>query len=598
LDKNIFPGIFTRFTQKLNFKNCLPSYKLVGLIFTLFCFPSFLSAQSAGIIPLPKSYVKTTGEFQLNTNSIIGINNSTLLPQANYLQTELKKANGLAIPVDQDEVKAVIDLQLIKKDQLPGSYTLNIEPQKITITAADNEGVFYGIISLLQMIRTLPADNAIKLAACEINDSPRFQWRGFMLDESRHFFGKEKVKQLLDWMAFYKLNKFHWHLTDAQGWRIEIKKYPKLTAVGGVGNYNDSLAEAKYYTQNDIKEIVAYAQDRFITVIPEIDMPGHATAANKAYPEYSGGSVARYPNFTFDPANEKTYQYLTDILKETVALFPSNMMHLGGDEVALGMQAWAGRPAIMDMMAKNKFTSLSDLEHYFFKRMADTVLSLNNKILCWDEAAETDLPADKTIVFWWRQNIPSQLRLALQKKYQVVLCPRLPMYFDFIQDKSHVSGRKWNGVFNGVSEVYNFPYKEFPADELQSGQILGLQANLWTETVGSEKRLDFMIYPRMAALAEAAWTDTAQKDLASFNERLKSDLLLYDKAGIYYFDPFDVSKHPEAIDFAPKIIVSVKKTKRHGHGRKASGHHHEGKKGHSKHTSSAHHSKAKKHHKR
>lgn len=592
-------------THKAAIQNSCNSIKFVKLVssqFVNFVFPqflvlvffsSFLSAQNINIIPLPKSIVKAAGQFELNSNTIIGMNNNSLLPQANFLQTELQKSNGIAIAVDQNEVKALIDLQLIKKDELPGSYTLKIESNKITITSSGNEGIFYGLVSLLQLIRTQPVGTIVNLATGEITDAPRFQWRGFMLDESRHFFGKEKVKQLLDWMAFYKLNKFHWHLTDVDGWRIEIKKYPKLTTVGGIGNKTDTLAAAKYYTQDDIKEIVAYAGERFITVIPEIDMPGHATAANRAYPEYSGGSVAKYPNFTFDPANEKTYQFLADILKETDSLFPAGMIHLGGDEVALGIQAWAGRPAIMDLMAKNRFTSLADLEHYFFRRMADTVTGMNDKILCWDEAAETDLPANKTIVFWWRQNVPSQLRLALQKKYQVVLCPRLPLYFDFVQDKSHVSGRRWNGIFNSVSSVYNFPYKEFPADELQSSQVLGIQANIWTETVGSEKRLDFMIFPRMAALAEAAWTDSAAKDENSFNERLKADFILYDKAGIYYFNPLDPNAHPEAIDFAPKIIVKPPvKSKRHKHGHqsKLSGKHI--KSNHTKNGSKQHRSKA------
>ncbi len=547
-------NLFSRITQNLNYNNSCYSHKFVKLLSFLF-FPLFLSAQSINIIPLPKSFVKTEGQFQLNSNTIVGMNNDSLLPQANYLQTELQKINNIAIAIDQNEVKALIDLQLLKDNQVLGSYTLKIEPNKITIVSSGNEGIFYGIISLLQLIKNQPAGNIVEIPTGEIKDAPRYQWRGFMLDESRHFFGKEKVKQLLDWMAFYKLNKFHWHLTDDKGWRIEIKKYPNLTLVGGVGNHSDSLADAKYYTQDDIREIVAYAQDRFITVIPEIDMPGHATAANKAYPEFSGGSIAKYPNFTFDPANEKTYQFLADILKETTSLFPSKMIHLGGDEVALGMQAWAGRPAIMDMLAKNKFTSLTDLEHYFFRRMADSVIGMGSKVLCWDEAATADLPADKTIVFWWRQNVPSQLTLALQKKYEIVLCPRLPLYFDFVQDKDHVSGRKWSGVyFDSESDVYNFPDKQMPADVLQSNQILGIQANLWTETVGSDKRLDFMIFPRIAAMAEAAWTDSASKNESSFNERLKSNFLLYDKDGIYYYNPFDSSMHPEAIDFAPNLV--------------------------------------------
>ena len=502
------------------------------------------------------------------------MNDNSLLPLANYFQLELQKAISVAIAVDQDEAKAEIDLVLVNSSQAAGYYSLKIEPARVTITATDSEGIFYGLISLLQLIKGEPSRTIINLRGLEISDAPRYQWRGFMLDESRHFFGKKKVEQLLEWMAFYKLNKFHWHLTDVDGWRLEIKKYPRLTSLGGMGNHSDTLAAAKYYTQDDIKEIVAYAHDRFITVIPEIDMPGHATAANRAYPEFSGGSIPRYENFTFDPSNEKTYQFLADILKEAGALFPSQMIHLGGDEVALGIQAWIGRPAIMALMAKNKFNQLSDLEHYFFRRMADTVISTGSKVLCWDEAADNDLPAAKTIIFWWRQNVPSSLRTALQKKYDVVLCPRLPLYFDFVESKNFVSGRKWNGIFNGLGDVYNFPDRQMSSDILHSSQILGIQANLWTETIASEKRLDFMTFPRITALAEAAWTDSASKNEASFDERLKSNLKLYDNEGIYYFNPFNPAVHPEAIDFAPNLMKPVIKAKHDRHRRKAHGRHH------------------------
>jgi len=567
---------------------------IIFSILCLFCIFGKIQAQTVNVIPYPQSVVKSDGQFALNNNSLIGMNDFSLQPQVNYLQSQLKKSANLNIAVDQDENKATVDLQLIHKTQPEGSYTLAITSQKIIITASDNAGIFYGLVSLVQLVKSQPSGSVINLATMTINDTPRYQWRGFMLDESRHFFGKEKVKQLLDWMAFYKLNRFHWHLTDANGWRLEIKKYPLLTSVGGVGNYTDTLAPAKFYTQDEIKEIVSYAQDRFITVIPEIDMPGHATAANRAYPEFSGGSINRYPNFTFDPANEKVYPFLADIIKEAESLFPSKMIHLGGDEVALGMQAWAGRPAISEMLAKNKFTSLADLEHYFFRRMADTVTSLGSKVLCWDEAAETDLPADKTIIFWWRQNMPYSLQLALQKKYQVVLCPRLPLYFDFLQDKNNVSGRRWIGSYNSESDVYNFPDKQLPASQIQPGQILGIQANLWTETVGSEKRLDYMIFPRMAALAEAAWTNEASKDEVSFNERLKTNLALYDKDGIYYYNVFDPAAHPEAIDFAPKIAKPVERKSRRYHERGKKNHHHHKDGKSEKHASKQHRAKPKK----
>jgi len=524
----------------------------------------FLFAQD--IIPLPQSYQKKEGVFHLDAGAIIGMNDNSLLPQANYLQTELQRTTGIAIAVDPNEAGATVDFKIAKDNRMDGAYSLTIQPNRITITASGNEGVFYGVVSLLQLISAQPAGNIINLTACEINDAPRYQWRGFMLDESRHFFGKEKIEQLLNCMAFYKLNKFHWHLTDDDGWRIEIKKYPLLTAVGGVGNHTEPHAPAKYYTQEDIKDIVAYAQDRFITIIPELDMPGHATAANRAYPEFSGGSIPGYENYTFDPANEKTYSFLADILKEINGLFPGHMIHLGGDEVALGIQAWAGRPGISDIIAKNKFTQLTDVEHLFFNRMADTVTRLGDKVLCWDEAASTDLTPAKTIVFWWRQNVPSQLELALQKRYHVVLCPRLPLYLDFVQDASHVSGRRWNGrFFNTLSDIYKFPEKQLPQDQLQSDLIMGVQANLWTETVESNKRLDFMIFPRLAALAESAWTSPGLKNEASFNQRLKANFSFYDREGIYYFNPFDPGMHPEAIDFVPRVAIKNKRDKHHRH---------------------------------
>jgi len=584
--------IRTRIQHNITLHNSCHSFKFVPLVLFLL-FSQFLFGQDVNLIPYPQSYIKKVGVFRLNGNTIIGMNDNSLLPQANYLQTELQRTNNIPIAVDPNEAGATIDFKIVKDTRVDGAYSLIIQSNKITITASGNEGVFYGVVSLLQLIRSQPAGNAVNLQACEISDAPRYQWRGFMLDESRHFFGREKVEQLLNWMAFYKLNKFHWHLTDDDGWRIEIKKYPLLATVGGGGNHTEPHAPAKYYTQDDIKEIVAYAQDRFITIIPEVDMPGHATAATRAYPEFSGGSIPGYENYTFDPANEKTYQFLGDVLKEVNGLFPAHMIHLGGDEVALGIQAWAGRPGISDIMTKNKFTQLTDVEHLFFNRMADTVNRMGDKVLCWDEAASTDLTPAKTIVFWWRQNVPSQLELALQKRYHIVLCPRLPLYLDFVQDESHSSGRRWNGeFFNTIDNIYNFPDEQQPQDQLQSDLVMGIQANLWTETVESDKRLDFMIFPRIAALAESAWTSSALKNEGSFDQRLKTNLAWYDKDGIYYFNPFDPIAHPEAVDFKP-IVPKRSSGKHHHHKHETGGYHH---KGSGKHKTETHPPKKTKHH--
>lgn len=526
-------------------------FKIV-LVFLLFC--GSVRAQNVNIIPQPKSVINGTGQFTFSNHSTVGVNDASLLPIARYFQKQVSQSAGFTLAVDNKDAGSVIHLLLTNGDPTAGAYSLKIVANEIIISSSNRDGVFYGMISLLQMIKDQPRGESINLSSLTITDTPRYQWRGLMLDESRHFFGMEKVKQILDWMAYYKLNKFHWHLTDAQGWRLEIKKYPKLTLVGGIGNYSDSSADPQYYTQAQIKDIIAYAAERFITVIPEIDMPGHATAANKAYPQFSGGSVEGYPNFTFNPAIDSTYQFLGNIIKETSALFPSKMIHLGGDEVALGVKAWSLNPSIAGFMQKNNFADVGELERYFFKRVADTALNAGNKILAWDEATGTNLPADKTIIFWWRQNLPGQLHLAVQKGYQVVLCPRLPMYFDFVQDADHISGRRWKGVYNTVGSVYGFPERQLQNNEdLQSKQIIGVQANIWTEMIGSEKRLDFMLFPRIAGLAEAGWTAPELKDEEAFNNRLKASIKIYDAASIYYFNPFDKFFHDEAIDFGPKI---------------------------------------------
>ncbi|MBL4677623.1 MAG: beta-N-acetylhexosaminidase [Mucilaginibacter sp.] len=529
--------------------------KLFALM--IFLFPCFAFSQY--IIPQPASMAVDEGHFILKDGTGVAYNSKTLLPMYTYLQNALTKDAGKKIT--NKKGKAHITLRLVKGNPAAGSYSLTVNPKGIDIAASGREGVFNGIQSLLQLV-----EQSDTIPSFTINDAPRYQWRGFMLDESRHFFGKAKVKMLLDWMARYKLNHFHWHLTDSHGWRLQIKKYPKLTSVGGKGNFTDSIAEAKYYTQTDIKEIVAYAKARFITVVPEIDMPGHATAANRAYPQFSGGSDGKdYANFTFDPSQEKTYAYLGNILRETNSLFPAKMIHLGGDEVFLGIQAWWKKPLVLSLMKKKGYKNPTELEHYFFRRMGDTVTKLGDKVLCWDEAVEADLPPARTIVFWWRQNKPQNLQMALDKKYQVVLCPRLPMYLDFVQDTSHVSGRRWDDSevdgyhllsnINRVENVYNFPDAFMNEEHLKSTAILGVQANIWTETVGSHKRLDFMLFPRMAALAEAGWTTKANKNTDAFGKKMIGELKRYDKAGIYYYDAFNPKAHPEPIDFAPKEKV-------------------------------------------
>jgi hexosaminidase len=472
-----------------------------------------------------------------------------------YLKTNLLDRFQIYSTSDTDNASFITFKKSDDRKSFPNSegYELNVGKEGIAIVASDDNGFFHAVNSLLQLMQYHQDGAGIKLPLLTIKDVPAYGWRGFMLDESRHFFGKEKVKQLLDWMAYYKLNTFHWHLTDEPAWRIEIQQYPFLALVGGIGNYTNPLAEVAYYKQEDIKEIIAYAAARHIEVIPEVDMPGHATAANRAYPQFSGGGTKDHPDFTFHPAKEGTYQYLSNILKEINVLFPSRLIHLGGDEVAFGSEAWNADQSIQTLKDKYGYATNKEVETYFMRRMADTVFRMGSKLLVWDEMADAGLPTDKTIQYWWRHDKVAQLELCLKNGYRTVICPRLPLYFDFVQDEKHTVGRKWGKGYNSLESLYDYDLAKYKSLEKFDGQILGLQANLWTERIHNEDRFDFMVFPRIAALAEIAWTTASRKDFGHFQKILKSQIPLYKAEGIYYFDPFDNSNSE------PKIPTITKK---------------------------------------
>ena len=420
-------------------------------------------------------------------------------------------------------------------------YTIEAGRKLIKVTGGSEAGVFYG----LQTVNQMKENGGVRTGF--ISDSPRYAWRGFMLDEARHFSGKERVKMLLDHMAALKMNRFHWHLTDAQGWRIEIKAYPKLTEIGAIGTHSDPNAPRAYYTQDDIREIVAYAAERHITVIPEIDMPGHATAANRSYPEFNGGGSPTQPDFTFNPGKESTYAYLTAILREVAELFPGEYLHLGGDEVNYGSEAWLSNYHVRSLMKREKLSTLEDVEGYFLNRMADSVAVLGKKLICWDDAFNVGIGGQDQIIGWWRHDRPDKLVRAAKTGVPLILCPRKPMYFDFVQHDSHVVGRKWDG-FCPIEDVYAFPdylYSSWGLGEDDLGSVLGIQANLWSELTHNTDRVDFMIFPRIYALAEAAWTKPEAKDYESFSQRLEAVYSQLDAEGIYYYDYRDPAHHPE-----------------------------------------------------
>ena len=415
-----------------------------------------------------------------------------------------------------------------RANMAPEAYRIKIKRGSVHVYSSSEAGKAYALQTLSQM-----AESGQPLHQGLIKDAPRFSWRGLMLDEARHFSGEQRVKMLLDEMARLKLNRFHWHLTDAQGWRIEIKALPRLVEIGSVGSHSDPDSPSRYYTQEQIRDIVAYAAERGIMVIPEIDMPGHAGAATRSYPEYSGGD---YYGFTFNPGREETYSFLTTILREVAGLFPGPYLHIGGDEVSYGSSAWTENPDIQALMARENLAGIKDVEGYFMHRMADSVKVLGKTLIGWDDAMDVGLGKDGQIIMWWRHDRPDKLERLLESHCNTVLCPRRPLYFDFIQDSTHVAGREWDG-FNTLDQVYAYPPGE--------PQVLGIQANVWTETMHTTQRVDYMVFPRICALAEAAWTLPQAKDFARFQANLEKEYARYDKAGLYYFDYRDPSHHPE-----------------------------------------------------
>lgn len=518
-------------------------YLVLSLLMATVC----VLAQKVSVIPYPETVVAKEGVFKLS-KGVIGYSDKSVLSEAIFLQKKLADL-GVGMKVkDGKNPKTAIVLSLVPGFAGMEDYRLEITPEQVVVKASGKAGIFYGIQTLLQLAD--PSEKGVTLACGEISDSPRYAWRGYMLDEARHFFGKEKVKQLLDYMAFYKLNKFHWHLTDETGWRIEIKQYPKLTTVGGKGNWSDpNSPDVRYYTQDEIRELVAYAAERHIEVIPEIDMPGHATAANNAYPELTGGGTPEHPDFTFNVGKEEVYTFLSNVLREVTTLFPTPYLHIGGDEVSFGIKAWETDPHVQALMKRENMKNVKEAERYFMHRMVDTVSSLNKTLVGWDELLDLNVDSSKTVIMWWRHDRVNQLKKSLAGGYPTVMCPRRPLYFDFIQHSDHKWGRVWSG-FCPLEDVYAFPDKglaswQLPAEQLDL--IQGIQANLWTERVQNFQRLDFMTFPRICALAESAWTKAGVKDYDSFTRRMEKAYQMFDKSGIYYFDHRNPARHPEPV---------------------------------------------------
>jgi hexosaminidase len=474
----------------------------------------------------------------------------------------LRPATGYPLPIrtkyfDHAAIPGGIWLTIKNADgQLgPEGYALTVTSNSVVIRARTQAGLFYGVQSLLQLLPPeIYSTNLVRGAAWEvpcvaIEDWPRFPWRGFMLDVSRHFFTKPEVETLLRAMAMQKMNVFHWHLTDDHGWRIEIKKYPKLTEVGawreGVGfgfapgtttAYGPDGRYGGFYTQADIREVVQYAAALHITIVPEIEMPGHATAALAAYPEYSCTGGPFSPSMTagifdgiYDPAKEDTYQFLSNVLTEVVQLFPGKYVHIGGDEVP--KDTWKAAADCQALMKREGLKNEDELQSWFTRRMERIVNAQGRSVIGWSEILQGGLPKNAAVMDWI-----GGAKEAASAGHDVVMTPTAYCYFDFYQSTNHATEPKaatWGGPLT-LEKMYAFdPMPTNVPPELQA-HILGAQGNLWTEQIPNFKHVEYMTFPRACALAEVTWSAPAGHNFEDFSRRLQSEFQRFDELGINY----------------------------------------------------------------
>jgi hexosaminidase len=496
------------------------------------------------LIPRPRSLHLGRGQFALTSQSAIAVRVDAARAAAQVLADRLVRATGYPLPVvDAGSEACVADASLIVFDADPAlageAYALRIDEHRATLTAGTSDGFARGVATLRQLFAADvegpggPPRARWLVPALEIDDAPAFRYRGAHLDVSRHFFSVAFVERYLDLLAAYKLNRFHFHLTDDQGWRIEIKKYPKLTQIGAVRH--DSAGDyGGFYTQDDVRAIVAYAAARGITVVPEIELPGHASAALAAYPEYGciPGPIAVqttwgvFPN-VFCPS-EQTFGFLEDVLDEVLALFPSPVVHIGGDEVVTTQ--WEQSPVAQAVIAREHLGSAAALEGYFVRRIEAFLRSRGRTAIGWDEILDDAVPASADIMAWRGVD---HGRAAAQQGHDVVMTPTDPLYFDHYQADPATEPPAIGG-YTTVADVFGYQPRPPGLDAAADAHILGAQANLWTEYVATEAHAEYMLLPRALALAEVLWTDDPHRDYADFVTRLIAHAPHLDAAGIHY----------------------------------------------------------------
>jgi hexosaminidase len=484
------------------------------------------------LIPYPQKINFLPGSFHWSANTSLFINSFS--DEIHRFLEALPASIHPILTTDEDQSHLIIKLDPSMSDE---GYQLNIQTNQIQLIAAVNTGIFYGLQSLRQLILAeYQAEmQQITLPCLEISDYPRFSWRGFMLDEARHFQGMQTVKDLLDWMAYLKLNIFHWHLTEDQGWRIEIKQYPRLIQVGAsrsasqisgfLGKKLNDIPHAGFYTQAEIKEIVQYASERHIQIVPEIEMPGHSQAALAAYPALgcTGGAYQVSPHWGIHsdilcPGKPATTTFLQNVLTEVMDLFPGKSIHTGGDEAP--KKRWRSCPDCQKLAKVSGATRINDLQTILTNRISKFLSAHGRTLIGWNEMLAEGLDPEAVVQYWVGKEKTVLKHIRSGRK--AILSNFAAYYLDHSYEHSP------------LDKVYQYePVFKQLEPEFHSN-ILGIEAPLWTEFVPSRARLDWQIFPRLFAVAETAWLELEKKDLASFHQRLPNILKQLDDKNIGY----------------------------------------------------------------
>lgn len=538
-----------------------------SFFFSLLLCSTLSFAQEVNIIPQPVKVVKNTGNFVITSQTNLVVTSKEDNATAAFLNSYLSNYYGFVLPVTKKASKNYIKLSSKKNSSGLKSegYTLKSATNGVEITGNAAIGTFYGMQTLIQLL-PVEKSKSLAIAAVEVEDEPRFEYRGAMLDVGRHYFPVAFVKKYIDYLALHKMNYFHWHLTEDQGWRIEIKKYPKLTEIGSkrngsiIGSYpgkgSDNTPEGGFYTQEEVKDIVKYASDRFITVIPEIEMPGHGSAAIAAYPELScfPNEKTQLPDNMIsakskeEMANgrnkivqetwgvhsdvyvpsEYTFKFLQDVIDEVIVLFPSKYIHVGGDESP--KDAWKRSEFCQQLIKEKGLKDEHGLQSYFIQRMEKYINGKGRTLIGWDEILEGGL-APNAVVMSWRGEEGGIA--AAKENHQVIMTPGSHVYLDHSQTKNEKEVTI--GGYLPIETVYGYEPIPKELNEQQAKYVLGAQGNVWTEYMANPAKVEYMIFPRLSALSEVLWSPKESKNWSQFQTKIETMKKRYTIWGANYF---------------------------------------------------------------